>query len=111
MFGISSAPEMYQRIIQQVLQVTDGVHNISDEVVFEKTVQEHDTRLYQVLKLLQEKQLTLNKDKCVFRMMEMEFMGHVISKNGSGAAQSKVEAVQTLDSQRMPLRRLALFAW
>lgn len=95
MFGISSAPEMYQHVIRQVLQGIDGVHNISDDiVVFGKTVQEHGTRLHQVLKRLQEKQLTLNKDKCVFRMKEMEFMGHVLSKNGVGATQSKVEAVQ-----------------
>ena len=28
MFGITSAPEFYQHIIQQVLQGCDGVHNI-----------------------------------------------------------------------------------
>lgn len=86
MFGISSAPEIYQHIILQVLQDIDGVHNISDDVVFGKTVQEHDTHLHQVLKRLQEKQLTLNKDKCVFRMTEMEFMG----KNGERSWSSTI---------------------
>lgn len=81
MFGISPAPEIYQHIIRQVLQ------DISDDiVVFGKNVQKHDTRLHQVLKSLQEKQLTLNKEKCVLRMTEMEFMG----KNGEQSWSSTI---------------------
>ncbi len=38
MFGVSSAPEIYQHIIQQTLQGWPGVRNISDDIiVFRKT--------------------------------------------------------------------------
>ena len=33
MFGISCAPEMYQKVIRQVLQDCEGVHNILDDVI------------------------------------------------------------------------------
>ena len=33
MFGITSAPELYQHIIQQILQGCDGAYNISDDVI------------------------------------------------------------------------------
>ena len=33
MFGISSAPETYQHIIQQVLQGCEGAHNIADDII------------------------------------------------------------------------------
>ena len=95
MFGISSAPEIYQHIISQVLQGIPGVHNISDDIIVSgETIQLHDERLHQVLQRLQERQLTVNSKKCLFRMSQLEFMGHVLSKNGIGAAQSKIEAVE-----------------
>ena len=46
MFGITSAPETYQRIIQQVLQGCEGAHNIADDIIIHgPTVEVHDKRL------------------------------------------------------------------
>lgn len=43
MFGVSSAPDIYQHVIQQVLQGCRGIRNISDDIiVFGKTRDEHD---------------------------------------------------------------------
>ena len=50
MFGINSAPEVYQRTIQQVLQDCDGAANISDDIiVHDKNRQEHDQAQENVL--------------------------------------------------------------
>eukprot|EP00112_Aurelia_sp_Birch-Aquarium-sp1_P009823 Seg2131.1 transcript_id=Seg2131.1/GoldUCD/mRNA.D3Y31 product="putative protein K02A2.6" protein_id=Seg2131.1/GoldUCD/D3Y31 len=63
MFGISCAPEMYQRIIQQVLQGCEGAINIFDDIiVYGATVSEHNQRLHQLLQRIRERGLTLNKD-------------------------------------------------
>jgi len=71
------------------------VHNISDDIIVSgETIQQHDERLHQVLQRLQERQLTVNSKKCQFRMSQLEFMGHVLSKNAIGAPQSKIEAVE-----------------
>jgi len=49
-----------------------------------------DSKLLQRTK---ESGLTLNKDKCCFKMAELEFMGHVLSANGIAPEEAKVKAV------------------
>ena len=71
-----------------------GVHNIHDGIiVFASSEKEHDERLEEVLKRLKEKGLKLNKEKCYFNMIKLEFMGHVLSKNGVAPEESKIKAV------------------
>ena len=95
MFGISCAPEMYNKILQQTLDGCDGVQSIFDDIVVHgKTQAEHDKHLEATLQRLCEKGLTLNIDKCQFNMSHIEFMGHILSEHGVGLAKSKVEAVQ-----------------
>ena len=94
MFGITSAPEVYQHIIQQVLQGCEGVQNIADDIIVHgPTVELHDQRLTTVLERLQERGLTLNPEKCKFRIPRITFMGHHVSEKGIGPTQAKVEAV------------------
>ena len=94
MFGITSAPELYQHIIQQILQGCDGVYNISDDIIVHgRNVQEHDERLKRVMERLREKGLTLNAKKCQFRTSKIEFMGHVLSERGIAPTEGKVTAV------------------
>ena len=94
MFGITSAPEVYQHVIQQSLQGCEGVANISDDIIIHgKNTEEHDRRLQRVLKRLKEKNLTLNAEKCKFHMTQMVFMGLMLSDNGIGPAEDKVRAI------------------
>ena len=94
MFGISSAPEKYQQVIQQPLQDIEGVHNISDDIIVHGATQEqHDERLRKVMMRLRERGLTLNLEKCQFSMNELTFMGHVLSSRGVGVASDKVKVV------------------
>ena len=67
MFGVSCAPEMYQRAMQQTMAGCKGVHNILDDIiVFASSEKEHNERLEEVLKRLKEKGLKLNKEKMLF---------------------------------------------
>ncbi|KAJ8018643.1 hypothetical protein HOLleu_43268 [Holothuria leucospilota] len=95
MFGISSAPELYQHIIQQVVAGCEGTHNISDDIIVHgKDLTEHNERLEKVLKRIQEAGLTLNEQKCEFNMSELVFMGHKLSGNGICPSDEKVEAIR-----------------
>ena len=86
MFGVSCAPEMHQRVIQQALEGCEGVRNIADDIiVYAYTVAEHDQRLEAVLRRLQGAGLTLNGEKCLFDMTGLTFMGHRLSKAGVAA--------------------------
>ena len=51
------------------------MRNIHDDIiVHEKTAEQHDTRLEKALERIQEKGLTLIKEKCKFHKYEIEFM-------------------------------------
>ena len=78
----------------QVLQECVGVHNIIDDVIVHApTEEEHDKRFENVIRLLSSKGLTLNRDKCQFKMSHLVFMGHVLSARGIGPADVKAKAV------------------
>ena len=94
MFGISCAHEMYLKVLHQVLQECDGAHNILDDVIVHTpTEEEHDKRFENVVRVMSSRGLTLNRDKCQFKMSHLEFMGHVLSARGIGPADVKVKAV------------------
>ena len=94
MFGISSAPELYQHTIQQVLEGCGGAYNIHDDIIIHgRTVKEHDVGLRKTFERIQEKGLTLNRDKCAFSTSKLPFMAYLLSNQGIGRTQSRVEAV------------------
>ena len=78
-FGISSAPEFFQKIFFQILEGLPGVANhIDDILIWGETIQEHDTRLRAVLQRLNQNNITLNASKCQFCVQETTFLGHRI---------------------------------
>ena len=78
-FGISSAPEHFQRHMNDILQGLSGiVCHIDDVLVFGKDKEEHDARLHAALKRIQAAGLTLNREKCIFHESHVTFLGHVI---------------------------------
>ena len=77
-YGISSASELFQRILQQILQDIPNCKNIVDDIIIYADNQEdHDKVLKMVQTRLREKNLTLNKNKCELNKSELKFMGHV----------------------------------
>lgn len=65
-FGITSAPEHYQKM-SQILEGLDGHISITgDMLIHEKTQKEHDERVRAALKKLDEAGSTLDLEKCEF---------------------------------------------
>lgn len=95
MFGISCAPEIFQKILEQVLSGCEGCMNyIDDIIVYAANVSEHDRRLAKVMKRLSDYNITLNHDKCVYRVKSLEFLGHRLSYKGIEPAVDKVAAIK-----------------
>ena len=95
MFGLSSAPEKYQKIICDLLKNCEGVANIADDViVYGVDRKEHDERLHKVLAKLLDSGLTLNPKKCQFRMNKLTFFGHDLSKQGVSPSKEKISAIE-----------------
>lgn len=94
MFGISCAPEIFQKTMESILAGLEGVIvYLDDIVVFGSTQEEHDKRLQALLKRLQEYNVLLNKEKCIFGAVEIEFLGHVLSEKGVSPTESRIEAI------------------
>ena len=95
MFGITSAPEKYQKIISNVLAGCSGVANIADDLVIHETdLEEHDSNLRKVLTRLEEQGLTVNeKKKWQFRLPRLTFFGHELSARGNAPSEEKIAAV------------------
>ena len=93
MFEVSYAPEMNQRTMQQTLVGCKGVRNILDDIIVFTSLEKEHNKILEVLKRLKEKGLKHNKEKCCFNMMKLEFMGHVLSKDGVAPEESKIKAV------------------
>ena len=91
----------YQNVISDVLKSCDGVANIADDIiVFGTNASEHNARLHAVLNKLQESGLTLNRDKCWFRLSKLTFFGHDLSSRGIKANGEKVQAIQNAQPPR-----------
>lgn len=62
LFGISSAPEIFQKIMEQILSKCDGLcfNYIDDIIVYGASINEHDVRLNAVLNTLNEQNVFLN---------------------------------------------------
>ena len=98
-FGISSAPEHYQKRMSAILSGLDGVVcQMDDVLVFGKDQLEHDTRLTNVLKCIEQAGATLNPDKCEFSQNRLKFLGHVIDTNGITADPDKTKAIREMQT-------------
>ena len=98
MFGVTSAPEKYQQIIRDVLRGCEGVVNIADDLIIHgEGVEQHDERLFAVLDRLKGAGLTLNEDKCEFRLPRLTFFGHEVTQKGVEPSDEKVAAIQHAD--------------
>ena len=94
-FGISSAAEVFQNAVREVLAGLSGVLNVSDDIlVYAKSAEEHHRRLTAVLKRLKEAGLTLHKEKCEFLKRQVSFFGYVFSEAGVNPDPEKVKDVK-----------------
>lgn len=80
---LCSAPEIFQAEMSHILQGISGVViHMDDILVYGKDQKEHDTQLQKVLNRVLDAGMTLNEKKCQFGMKRVQFLGHLIDKDG-----------------------------
>ncbi len=100
-FGISSAQDVFQAAMSDIFEDIDGVEVVVDDIlVWGSTIEEHDTRLEQVLQRAQERNLKLNKDKSQIRLKEISYIGHIFSHEGVRPDPKKVQAITQLHAPK-----------
>ena len=87
-FGLTSAPEIFCREMDRILKDCKGVViHMDDVLVMGENKEEHDTRLDAVLNKISKAGMTLNREKCSFGSIKVEFLGFKISGDGIQAGE------------------------
>jgi len=93
-FGVSSAPAIWQRTIEQILGGIEGVIVYFDDILISgRTQAEHDVRLRQVLARLDRAGLKLKRHKCELYDSKVNYLGFVVSEQGVHTDPAKVAAI------------------
>ena len=97
-FGISSAPELFQKRMNNILRGLEGVLCLMDDIlIFAKDMEEHHKRVTSVLIRIKEAGVTLNMDKCEFAKFKITFLGHLIDENGIQADPAKTSSILQME--------------
>lgn len=94
-FGVSSAPGIFQRAMENLLQGIPHVLVFMDDILVSgASEEEHLSTLAKVLARLEDAGVRLKQQKCVFMVNSITFLGHKIDAQGLHPLESKVKAVQ-----------------
>src|SRR5699024_8433790 len=94
-FGLCTAPQEFQRVMEKILGGLPFVKiYLDDIVIYSLTEEEHEKHVRTVLDRIRKANLRLNKDKCEFGKKEIEFLGFKIAdgKKSPNDEKSKIFA-------------------
>ena len=95
-FGLTNAPATFQRVMNKVFQEHIGkfvLVYLDDILVMSRSPHEHAEHLRIVLRLLREHQLKVKLKKCEFNKPELNFLGHIVGKDGIAVDPAKVAVI------------------
>ena len=93
-FGLNSAPQTFQRLMNKVLEDLPFAEcYLDDVVIFSANLEEHLQHLEQVFCALKKANLRFNPSKCEFAVQEIEYLGFKICRNRRSPTTDKVQAI------------------
>ncbi|XP_036348039.1 uncharacterized protein K02A2.6-like [Rhagoletis pomonella] len=94
-YGLASAPALFQRIMDTLLSGLEGVVVFLDDILITAPCRKvHVQRLEKVLTILQESGFKLAKEKCSFLNSSLCYLGHIIDQKGLHTNPEKVKAIE-----------------
>ena len=95
-FGVSTAPGIFQNVMDQVLNGLEGVCCYLDDILISSPDEvSHMKMLDEVLGRLARHNIKANRAKCVFKVTSLEYLGHVIDIEGLRPTEDKVKAIRS----------------
>ena len=98
-FGLKNAPPTFQRLMIELFrkQLDEFVVvYIDDILVYSKTFEDHMKHLKIVFGILQKANLMIKLKKCKFCEQNIEFLGHIVGKDGLKPEPGKIDKVKEL---------------
>ena len=101
LFGIASAPRIFQRVMECVLHGISGVVVYLDDILITgETEEEHLQTLDEVLSRLDKAGLRVKCGKCEFMQSSVTYLGHKIDADGLHILPERVRAVKEAPTLR-----------
>ena len=97
-FGLVNAPATFQMLMNMILKGLTWKHclvYIDDIIVWSDNFENHLKHLSLIFQRLRDANLTLKPLKCSFAKSEVNYLGHIISKDGIKVNPSKIDAVKS----------------
>ncbi|KAJ9537877.1 hypothetical protein OSB04_030610 [Centaurea solstitialis] len=104
-FGLTNAPAAFMDLMNRVcrpLLDRSVIVFIDDILIYSKTKEDHVEHLREVLEILRKEQLYAKFSKCDFWLQEVQFLGHLVNREGIKVDPAKVEAVMKWETPKSP---------
>nr|GFA07313.1 putative reverse transcriptase domain-containing protein [Tanacetum cinerariifolium] len=106
-FGLTNAPAVFMDLMNQVCKpYLDKfmIAFIDDMLIYSKDEKEHEEHLKEILVLLKKEELYAKFSKCKFWFPKVQFLGHVIDKQGIHVDPVKIESIKNWASLKSPTK-------
>ena len=94
--GPTNGPMRYQHVMEKILSgLNDSICKvfIDDIIIWGNSEEELLKNLTTVLNRLQERNVRISLDKCVFAARKIKYLGHIVDENGHRLDDSRIQPI------------------
>jgi hypothetical protein len=93
-FGLKNAPAVFQKVMDAVLgPISFARCYIDDVIVASSSVAQHCEHLRYIFEVVYDAGLRCHPSKCLFGSTRVPYLGHMVSVDGLGPQQAKIDAI------------------
>ncbi len=104
-FGLKNSPSTFQTMIVKALgelNWKNATAYLDDIVIFSKSIDDHLLHIEQVLMKMKIHKLSIKLKKCEFFAVEVNFLGHIIGRDGIKVQPLKVDVINKFPKPKTP---------
>ena len=96
-FGLAQAPAYFQELMTGVLKdLPFAMAYLDDIIIYSSTPEEHLEHIRTVFEKLRDAKLSMKLRKCHFFAKEIQYLGHILGKEGIKPVPAKTEAIKVM---------------